>query len=136
MTILTDVDGVLLDWDYHFTQWMISYTYQTDFPESFGINVISDKQSYYTVQITPNKEVDESTIFDILDSYDLGDESGRLLAFKIASALNELEYSIPYTVLNLIISEIVFNKNTNLPVDYLGAFKLIKTIIEDHDDSN
>lgn len=115
---------------------MISYTYQTDFPESFSINVISNKQSYYTAQITPNKEVDESTIFDILDSFDLGDESGRLLAFKIASALNELEYSIPYTVLDLIISEIVFNKNMNLPVDYLGAFKLIKTIIEEHDDSN
>lgn len=37
MTILTDVDGVLLDWDHHFTRWMIEKGYTLFDPSAYEL---------------------------------------------------------------------------------------------------
>ena len=43
--ILTDVDGVLLEWEHHFTEWMLQRSYYND-----------KNERIYPYHLLPNKE--------------------------------------------------------------------------------
>ncbi len=46
--ILTDVDGVLLEWEYHFTQWMLQRNYYDDKEQRvYPYKLLPDKQNTY-----------------------------------------------------------------------------------------
>ena len=46
--ILTDVDGVLLEWEYHFTQWMLQRSYYNDRGQRvYPYTLLPDKQNTY-----------------------------------------------------------------------------------------
>jgi FMN phosphatase YigB (HAD superfamily) len=46
--ILTDVDGVLLEWEYHFTQWMLQRNYYDDKEQPvYPYKLLPDKQNTY-----------------------------------------------------------------------------------------
>ena len=46
--ILTDVDGVLLEWENHFTQWMLQRSYYNDKGERvYPYKLLPDKQNTY-----------------------------------------------------------------------------------------
>ena len=46
--ILTDVDGVLLEWEYHFTEWMLQRNYYDDQQQRvYPYKLLPDKQNTY-----------------------------------------------------------------------------------------
>ena len=46
--ILTDVDGVLLEWEHHFTEWMLQRSYYNDKGERvYPYKLLPDKQNTY-----------------------------------------------------------------------------------------
>ena len=46
--ILTDVDGVLLEWEHHFTEWMLQRSYYNDKNERiYPYNLLPNKESTY-----------------------------------------------------------------------------------------
>ena len=46
--ILTDVDGVLLEWEYHFTEWMLQRNYYDDKEQRvYPYKLLPDKQNTY-----------------------------------------------------------------------------------------
>ena len=46
--ILTDVDGVLLEWEYHFTEWMLQRNYYDDQEQRvYPYKLLPDKQNTY-----------------------------------------------------------------------------------------
>ena len=49
--ILTDVDGVLLEWEHHFTEWMLQRSYFTD---EVGEGYIGKK--VYPYKLIDNKQ--------------------------------------------------------------------------------
>ena len=59
--ILTDVDGVLLEWEHHFTEWMLQRSYFTD---EVGEGYIGKK--VYPYELIDNKQ----------DTYDMADRFG------------------------------------------------------------
>jgi hypothetical protein len=112
---------------------MASYSYTTELPESFGVNTIGDRFScmYFP---TTDKNVNEETIFNVLDSLDYGDENGRLLAHKIALAI-ETVGSIPNHILDVFIAAVMFNRDVDT-MEYANVYKLIEKVVIEHDNSN
>lgn len=68
MTILTDVDGVLLDWDYHFTQWMIKKGY-----------TLYDPKAY---ELEKRFGLNSKLVFDLCKTYNESAEIGFHDAYK------------------------------------------------------